>query len=129
MVVSSQCRACQTHFQVVDGKAVSKKKTVEPFARIRKATDENADEETLKQESHVTPFTRIRKETEEEEDLNQPRVAPFTRIHKASEEDEEDIDKTIDLLLELKAAHSGESHRCKQHAEQPIFNAHFSHML
>jgi len=47
IVVSSRCRACQTHFQVIDGKAVSRDETVRPFSRVRRPADDvNTSEPT-----------------------------------------------------------------------------------
>lgn len=89
MVVSSQCRACQTHFQVVDGKPVSKKKTVSSFARVRKEPVDNAP---LEEQPRVTPFTRVRREGAEADEAlpETPRVTPFTRVRKEPVESEEE---------------------------------------
>ncbi len=45
IVVSSRCRACQTHFQVIDGKAVARDAVVKPFSRVRSSTDESPSDE------------------------------------------------------------------------------------
>lgn len=82
MVVSSQCRACQTHFRVVDGKVVSKSRTVQPFARIRKQALE--EEQPPEEKAASGPPIRTRKETVVDEIVNEPRVTPFTRIRKES---------------------------------------------
>ena len=104
MVVSSQCRACQTHFQVVDGKAVSSSKEVQPFARIRKEpleeetpgeegkkidnlppirtrkepVEEVGEDGTIRQTSYATPFTRTLKQNEGQDEPDQPRVQPYS---------------------------------------------------
>ncbi len=99
MVFSSTCRACQTHFEVINGKALTREKNVKPFARVRKesaqerpvkeerqtgpsirvrkSTDEPEGDEVIKQESTVTPFTRIRKETTDVEEPEEPRVRAY----------------------------------------------------
>lgn len=108
-VVSSQCRACQTHFQVVAGKAVSKNRAVQPFARIRKEPVEDEEpieekpkpsppirthkepvgDEAPEETKQSAPPIRTRKETVEEKIVNEPRVTPFTRVRKEPVESDE----------------------------------------
>lgn len=62
IVVSSQCRACQTHFQVIGGKAVAKQQKVTPFARVRKPSLED-DEPPAQDPSPTGPMLKKRDTT------------------------------------------------------------------
>lgn len=75
MAVSSVCRACQIHFEIVDAKAVNKNKRVEPFSRVRKEQHEEEPAEDSGKENK--PPIRIRKEPS---DADVPQEEPQSKL-------------------------------------------------
>ncbi len=54
-MVSSQCRACQTHFQVINGEAVARQQGVKPFTRVRRGPVEHEQLAAGESPTHTGP--------------------------------------------------------------------------